>query len=161
MKRRTKAQQYADIADAVTCINKGEKVKRSTYKDGSIPTKSVVPVDPKPEKEVVKECLTWLREHRCLADRHDAASFQNDRGQWGVYGIKSSGDIHGAFPHSGIRFELECKHGSGGRLSPGQQKRQKDMKRVNAVYWIIHGLVELIYYWNRYEKTGVIYDESY
>ena len=161
MKRRTRKQQYADLAVTIGQIRRGEPVKRIGARDGSIPTKPVVPVRcPYPEKDVVHDCLVWLRKQRCLADRHDAATLQNERGQYGTYGIKGSGDIHGAFPHSGVRFELECKKSSGGRLSPGQQKRHKDMKRVNAVYWIIHGLEELIHYWNRYEKTGVIYDEN-
>ena len=88
MKRRTRKLIYADVADAVKCINKGVKVKRSTYKDGSIPTQPVVPVNPKPEKIVVSDCLEWLRRHRVFCNRHDSGSFQNDRGQWGVYGIK-------------------------------------------------------------------------
>ena len=141
--QRTKAQQYTDIADAVKCINEGRKVKRSTYKDGSIPTKPIVPVADLPEKQVVKDCIEWLRQHRIMCNRHDAASFQNDRGQWGVYGIKGAGDIIGMVGDYGTHFELECKAGKGGRLSPGQQKRQKDVNRANGLYYIVHGVEEL------------------
>ena len=147
MKRRTKALQYADIADAVKCINEGKKVKRSTYKDGSIPTKPVVPVRcPYPEKDVVHDCLVWLRRHHIMCNRHDAASFKNDRGQWGVYGIKGAGDIIGIVGGYGTHFELECKTGKGGRLSPGQQTRQKDVNRANGIYYIVHGVEELEHY---------------
>lgn len=151
MKRRTRAQQYADLADAVKCINKGMKVKRSTHKDGSIPTRPVVPVDPdRPEKEVVKDCILWLRRHRIMCNRHDTASFQNDRGQWGVYGIKGAGDIIGIIPPEGIHLEVECKAGKGGRLSLLQQKRMKDVKYVGGMYCIVHGVSELEYYLKDY-----------
>ncbi|KKN71254.1 hypothetical protein LCGC14_0422970 [marine sediment metagenome] len=148
MKRRTKALQYADIADAVKCINEGKKVKRSTYKDGSIPTKSVVPVRcPYPEKDVVHDCLVWLHRHHIMCNRHDAASFQNDRGQWGVYGIKGAGDIIGIVGDYGTHFEIECKAGKGGRLSPGQQKRKHDVTYAGGIYLIIHGVEELEYHY--------------
>lgn len=151
MKHRTKLQQYADIADAVKCINKGVKVKRSTYKDGSIPTRPVVAVDPdRPEKEVVKDCILWLRRHRIFCNRHDSGSFQNDRGQWGVYGIKGAGDIIGILRYDGRHFEIECKHGSGGRLGPGQQKRMKDVEDNSGLYFICHGVQELAYYMRDY-----------
>ena len=150
MKRRTKAQQYADLADAAICINKGKKVKRSTYKDGSIPTKPVVPVADLPEKQVVKDCIDWLRRHRVMCNRHDAASFQNNRGQWGVYGIKSAGDIIGIIPPDGIHLEVECKAGKGGTLSIGQQKRLRDVMDAGGFYYIIHGIEELEHYLGEY-----------
>lgn len=146
LKRRTRAQQYADIADAVKCINKGVKVKRSTHKDGSIPTRPVVVVADLPEKQVVKDCIDWLRCHHVFCNRHDAASFQNDRGQWGVYGIKGAGDIIGMLRYDGRHFEIECKRGSGGTLSIGQQKRMKDVEDNSGIYLIIHGVSELEYY---------------
>ena len=143
MKRRTRAQQYADLADAVKCINEGKKVKRSTHKDGSIPTKPVVPVADLPEKQVVKDCINWLHRHRVMCNRHDAASFQNDRGQWGVYGIKGAGDIIGIIPPDGIHLELECKAGKGGRLGLLQQTRQIDVTRAGGLYFMVHGKEEL------------------
>jgi hypothetical protein len=146
MKRRTRKLIYADIADAVKCINKGVKVKRSTYKDGSIQTRSVVPVDPKPEKTVLSDCLEWLQRHRIMCNRHDSGSFENDRGQWGVYGIKGAGDIIGMVGDHGTHFEIECKHGRGGRLSPAQQKRQADVTHANGLYYIVHGIEELKYF---------------
>lgn len=150
MKRRTKAQQYADLADAVKCINEGTKVKRSTYKDGSILTRPVVPVADLPEKQVVKDCIEWLLEHRIMCNRHDAGSFQNNRGQWGVYGIKGAGDIIGVVGNYGTHFEIECKAGKGGRLSPGQQKRQFDVQHAYGYYFVVHGVPELEYYFKDY-----------
>ena len=144
MKRRTRALQYADIADAVKCINEGKKVKRSTYKDGSISTKPVVPVDEtKLERDVKADCLEWLKIHRVFCNPHGCGSFINERGQQRMYGIKNSGDIHGMVGDYGTHFEIECKRGSGGRLSPGQQKRQKDVNRANGLYYIVHGVEEL------------------
>ena len=146
-RRRTRALQYADIADAVKCINEGKKVKRSTHKDGSIPTKPVVPVADLPEKQVVRNCIEWLRRHRIMCDRHDSGSFQNDRGQWGVYGIKHSGDIHGMLKNNwGKHFEIECKRGSGGTQSKGQQDRMKDVRENDSLYFVVHGVEELEHY---------------
>lgn len=152
-RRRTKQQQYADLADAVKCINEGAKVARSTYKDGSIPTQPVVPVRcPYPEKDVVHDCLVWLRRHHIMCNRHDAASFQNNRGQWGVYGIKGAGDIIGIVPPNGLYLELECKAGKGGRLSSGQRKRQVDVLVAGGLYFVVHGVEELKYYLGEYLK---------
>ena len=151
MKRRSKALQYADLADAVKCINEGKKVKRSTYKDGSISTKPVVAVRcPYPEKDVVHDCLIWLRRHRIMCNRHDAASFQNDRGQWGIYGIKGAGDIIGIIPPGGQHLELECKAGKGGRLSLLQQKRDRDVRSNGGFYFVVHGIEELEHYLGEY-----------
>ena len=144
MKQRTKALQYADIADAVKCINEGKKVKRSTYKDGSIPTKPVVVVDEtKLERDVKADCLEWLKKHHVFCNLHGCGSFINEHGQQRMYGIKNSGDIHGMLSHyDGKHFEIECKRGSGGRQSVGQQKRMKDV-RDNGGNIILEVLYEL------------------
>ncbi|MCK5615853.1 hypothetical protein KAR91_79045 [Candidatus Pacearchaeota archaeon] len=143
MKRQTKLQKYNDLANAIGQMRKGEPVKRIGTKDGSIRTHSVVPVDPKKlEHEVLADCLSWLKKHHVFCNRHDAGTFQNDRGQWGTYGIISAGDIIGIGPH-GIHFEIECKRGSGGTLSVGQQKRMKQVRSHNGLYFVCHGIEEL------------------
>lgn len=148
MKKQTKAQKCNDLANAIGQIRKGEKVKRIGHKDGSIVTHSVVPVDSKKlEHQVVFECLNWLKRLRVFCNRHDAGTFQNERGQWGTYGIKNSGDIHGILKHhDGKYFEIECKHGKGGRLSVGQQKRMKEVRDNNALYFVCHGVEELEFF---------------
>ncbi len=146
MKKQTRAQQYNDLANAVKQINSGKKVKRIGRKDGSIATKPVVPVAPLPEKMVLSDCLEWLRRHRIFCNRHDAGTFQNDRGQWGAYGIKGAGDIIGIVGEYGTHLEIECKRGSGGKLSLGQQKRQKDVTHAGGLYFVVHGWQELEHY---------------
>lgn len=147
MKHQTKKQQYNDLANTIGQIRRGEKVKRIGAKDGSIRTHPVVVVDPKKlEHEVLADCLSWLKKHHVMCNRHDAGSFQNERGQWGTYGIKSAGDIIGMIGEYGTHFEIECKRGSGGTLSAGQQKRQKDVNRANGIYYIVHGVEELEHY---------------
>ncbi len=146
MKRQTRAQQYNDLANAVKQMREGKPVKRIGRKDGSIATKPVVSVTPLPEKTVLSDCLEWLRRHRIFCNRHDAGTFQNDRGQWGAYGIKGAGDIIGIIPSDGRHLEVECKHGRGGRLSIEQQKRQKDVIRAGGLYLIVHGVEELEHY---------------
>lgn len=145
MKRQTRKQVYNDLANAIGQIRRGEKVKRIGAKDGSIRTHAVVPVDPKKlEYEVLRDCLNWLRKHYIFCQRHDAGTFQNDRGQWGCYGIINSGDIHGMLKrHEGKHFEIECKRGSGGRLSVGQYKRRADVMRAGGLYFVVHGVQEL------------------
>jgi len=150
MKRRqTKLQKFNDLANAVNQMRRGEKVKRIGAKDGSIRTHAVVPVDSKLlEHEVLADCLSWLKKHHVFCNRHDAGSFQNERGQWGTYGIINSGDIHGMLKENqyhfgGKYFEIETKRGSGGIQSKGQQDRMKDVRDNGGLYFICHGVEEL------------------
>ena len=146
MKRRqTKLQKFNDLANAYHQIRRGEKVKRIGARDGSIRTHAVVPVDPKKlEHEVLADCLSWLKKHRVFCNRHDAGTFQNERGQWGTYGILNSGDIHGMLKHyGGKHFEIETKRGSGGTLSVGQQQRRKDVRANDSLYFVVHGVEEI------------------
>jgi len=153
MKRRqTKLQKFNDLANAIGQIRRGDKVKRIGAKDGSIRTHAVVPVRcPYPECDVVHDCLVWLRKHHIFCNRHDAATLQNNRGQYGTYGIKGSGDIHGMLKNNwGKHFEIECKRGSGGILSVGQQKRMRDVHANDSLYFVVHGVEELIYYFEEW-----------
>lgn len=146
-KRQTRKQKFNDLANAYHQIRRGEPVKRIGTKDGSIATHPVVSVDPKKlEHEVLADCLSWLKKHHVFCNRHDAGTFQNERGQWGTYGIVNSGDIHGMGAPHGTHFEVECKRGSGGRLSIGQQKRMKDVRATGALYFVVHGVSELEHY---------------
>ena len=146
MKHQTRKQIYKDLANAIGQIRRGEKVKRIGAKDGSIRTHAVVPVDSKLlEHEVLADCLDWLKKHHVFCNRHDAGTFQNERGQWGTYGIKSAGDIIGML-RDGQHFEIETKRGSGGRLDIGQQKRMKDVREHGGLYFICHGVEEIKHY---------------
>lgn len=153
MKRQTKAQKCNDLANAYHQIRRGEEVKRIGAKDGSIRTHPVVPVDSKKlEHEVLQDCLAWLKKHHVFCNRHDAGTFQNERGQWGTYGIIGAGDIIGIikkqwtgfrYTDGGRHFEIECKRGSGGRQSKGQQKRMKSVRDNGGLYYVCHGQEEL------------------
>jgi len=146
--KQTKADKFRDLANAVTQMRNGEPVRRIGARDGSIPTHPVVPVDLSlSEKEVLKDCMAWLKKHHIMHNRHDAGTFQNRFGQWATYGILGSGDIHGMLRHhDGKHYEIECKRGKGGRLSKDQQKRMRDLRYNNALYFVVHGLEELIFY---------------
>jgi len=152
MKKRTKAQVYQDYADAIHCIKMGKKVKRSMAKDGSIATHPIVPVPDLLESVVLKDCLSWLKKYRIFCNRHDAGAGDVSGAGYATYGIKGAGDIIGLLPN-GIHFEIECKRGSGGRLSKGQQKRQKDIQINNGLYHVVHGVGELEYF---FKIDGVI-----
>lgn len=156
MKRRTKIQKFEDCFDAFKCIRENKKVKRSKAKDGSIPTRPIVTVNENlTEAEVLSQCRVWLNKHGITCWRHDSGTFQNQFGQWGTYGIKGSGDIHGLLPN-GIHFEIECKAGKGGRLAANQQKHKKQVKDSNGLYFIVHGKSELEYY---FKNLKGIYNE--
>lgn len=144
MKRQTKLQKFNDLANAIGQIRRGEKVKRIGAKDESIRTHPIVSVDSKKlEHEVQADCLSWLRKHRVFCNLHDAGTFQNERGQWGTYGIINSGDIHGMLRYDGRHFEIECKRGLGGRLSKGQQQRLKNVHDNGGLYFVCHGVEEI------------------
>ena len=145
MKRRTKAEKFQDCFDAFKCVKKGIKVKRSGVKDGSIATHPVVPVPDLLESVVLKDCLNWLKNRRIFCNRHDSGAGDISGGGYATYGIKGAGDVLGLLPN-GRHFEVECKRGSGGRLSKGQQKRMKKIRENNGVYLIIHGIQELEHY---------------
>ena len=145
MKHQTRLQQYNDLANAIGQIRRGEPVKRIGTKDGGIRTHPIVPVNPKKlEHEVLADCLSWLKKHHVFCQRHDASTFQNDRGQYGTYGILGAGDIMGMLKyHNGKHFEIETKRGSGGVLSVGQQKRMKRVRDHGGLYFVVHGVQEL------------------
>lgn len=140
-KSRSKALKIADQYAAYLAMKAGEKPRRFTNKDGSITTKSTVPVEDKPEATVLKECIEWLRKHGCVADRMNVGAGDLGGG-FRKYGITGAGDIIGIMPDGG-HFEVECKRGSGGRWSVAQQARAKKIRRNNAIYLIVHGVEEL------------------
>lgn len=144
MKKRTKAEKFQDCFDAFKCIKVGKKVKRSMAKDGSIATHSVIPVPDLPEKEVLVECLRWLKKHRIFCNRHDCGSGDVAGYGYATYGIKGAGDIIGLLL-TGQHFEIEVKRGKGGRLSKDQQKRLKNIRQNNGIYLVVHGIGELEY----------------
>ena len=148
MKRQTKAQKCRDLGNAVIQIRNGQKVKRIGAKDGSIATHPVVPVNYyKFEHMVLADCLAWLKKHHVMCNRHDCGSGDIAGAGMATYGIRSAGDIIGVLRHHGGKhFEIETKRGKGGRLSKGQQKRMRDVRYNDGLYFVVHGVEELIYY---------------
>ncbi len=118
----------------------GTRPKRQA-KNGSIPTHPVVPCPDLPEREVLKQCIAWLRSRRVFCDRHGCGSGPNQA----RYGILGAGDIIGIL-FDGTHFEVECKKGKGGRLSKGQQERMTDIRHTGGEYWVCHGVEELKHY---------------
>ena len=137
---KTRKQKLAECTMVYEAAKTGQRPKRRA-KDGSIPTHPVVPVKEQCEAVVLSECIKWLRQHRVFHDRHDCGSGHGHA----IYGIKNSGDIHGYLP-DGRGFEIECKHGKGGRQSAGQQKRMWDVRATNGLYFVCHGVEELEHY---------------
>lgn len=145
-KRRTKADKIEDQYTAFKCAQGDKPYKRSGAKDGSIATHSVVPVDPDLlESCVLVDCLRWLRERHILCNRNNTGAGQMGTSGFYSYGIKNGGDIIGLLP-TGQHFEIEVKRGRGGRLSKGQQKRMRDVRTNNGLYFVVHGREELEHY---------------
>jgi len=146
MKRRTKAQKLKDYYDAFKCIREDRKVKREGTKDGSIATHSVVNVRPYcSEKLVLAECLAWLKGKRIICNRNNVGAGEMGASGFYSYGIRGAGDIIGLLK-TGQHFEIEVKRGAGGRLSLEQQKRMRQIKENNGLYFVVHGISELEYF---------------
>ncbi len=145
VKKQTRKQKFGDLFTAFKCIKEGRPVKRDGAKDGSIPTHPVIVVPEYPESEVLKFCLDWLRKHRILCNRNNVGAGKVGTSGFYSYGIRGAGDIMGLLPN-GVHFEVECKHGKGGRLSIAQQQRMRDIRKNNGLYFIVHGIPELEYY---------------
>jgi hypothetical protein len=137
---KSKKDKLAEAHTLYTAAKKGRPPKRGA-KDGSIPTRAVVPCPDLPEREVLKQCLAWLRARRVFCDRHDCGSGPGHA----RYGIKGAGDIIGILD-KGRHFEVETKKGKGGRLSMDQQKRKWNIFLAGADYFIVHGIPEMEYY---------------
>jgi len=140
---KTKKQKLTDTYTAYTAAKTGTRPKRQA-KDGSISTHPVVAVPPLPElgKGGVQDlCHKWLKAHRIFCNTHTCGG---EPGQ-AIYGIKFAGDEIGILP-SGIHFEIEYKKGKGGRLSAGQQERMADVRATGGLYYVVHGVEELVHY---------------
>lgn len=142
MKKPTKAQKIRDCFVAFKAAQKNEIPKRTGAKDGSRPTHSTIDVPDLSEAIVLKDCLKWLNGKGILANRNNVGSGRIGESGFYNYGIKNGGDIIGLLP-DGQHFEIECKRGRGGRLSAGQQKRLRDIKKNNGLYFIAHSWMEL------------------
>jgi hypothetical protein len=144
---KTRTQKLTEAHTAYQAAKQGTKPKRQS-KSG-IPTYPVVPCPDLPEREVLKQCLAWLRARRVFCDRHDCGSGPGHA----QYGIKGAGDIIGIMwvdyagsIHHGVHFEIEVKRGRGGRLSKGQQERMRAVREAGGVYEVMHGVPELEHY---------------
>ena len=152
MKKQTRAQKFADIAHVFRQVRAGEPVKRIGRKDGSIGTKPVVPCIGFPERVVLNQCLSWLMKHHIFCNRHDVGGGRLGAGTaYATYGIVSAGDIIGMLKHrGGQHFEIECKAGKGGTLNKLQRKRMHQVRDNGGLYFVVHGVPELEYYYNLY-----------
>lgn len=142
MTRPTKHQQYEEAYEAYRAVKTGTRPNLARPK--SIQTKSTVPVLPRPEAEVLAECIKWLKARKVFCDRHDCGAGDFGHG-YAKYGIEGAGDIIGIL-QGGQHIEIECKAGYGGRLSVVQQKRMQDVRAEGGVYLVVHGVLELEHY---------------
>ena len=145
MRRRTKLQKCKDYYDAFKCIREDRKVRREGTKDGSIATHPVVKVYDVPESTVLAECIKWLRQYNILCNRNNVGAGEMGASGYYSYGIRGAGDIIGLLK-TGQHFEIECKRGAGGRLSLEQQKRMRQIRENNGLYFVVHGVSELEHY---------------
>ena len=140
---KSKKQKLAEAHTRYTAKKAGTKPRRGT-KDGSIPTHPVVPCPDLSElgKGGVQDlCYKWLKARRIFCDCHACG-----RKGGVLYGIKSSGDIHGYLP-DGRGVEIECKRGRGGHQRSGQQERMALIHNTTAaLYFIVHGIPEMEHY---------------
>jgi len=144
-KKRSRKEIYGDYAKAIGAIRKGQPVKRGCAKDGSIPTHPMFDKTDWTEAGVLKACIHWLRARGLVADRNNVGTGVMSTSGVHSYGIKGGGDIIGLLKN-GRHFEVECKAGKGGRLSKNQRQRMYDIQTSNGLYFVVHSLEELKYY---------------
>lgn len=139
-----KRQKLKRLGDGILHIRDHGFGKRIPgRKDGAEATKPMIPCPDVLEAEVLKAVMMWLKRNRIQCDRNNVGSGDLDnRGEIHSYGIKYGGDIMGCLPN-GVHFEIECKRGSGGTLSLGQQERRDLIRKNKGVYLVIHGTPEL------------------
>ncbi len=149
-KKRSRKDIYSDYAKAIGAIRKGEPVKRTSAKDGSISTHPapLFGKSDQSEAEVLQECLSWLRARQLVCNRNNVGVGAMSTSGMHSYGIKGAGDIIGLLKN-GRHFEVECKAGKGGRLSKGQQQRRYDVMMSNGLYLVVHSLKELRFHFER------------
>ena len=94
---------------------------------------------------MLADCLDQLHRWGIFCNRHDVGGGDLAGEGHAIYGIKNAGDIIGALK-DGTHFEIETKRGKGGRWNKGQQDRCHAVRATNAVYLLISGVEELIYY---------------
>ncbi len=140
---KSKKDKLAEAHMLYTAAKQGCKPK-SRAKDGSIPTRAIVPCPDLPEEgeNGVKDlCYKWLKARRIFCNKHACG-----RKGGVLYGIKGSGDIHGYLP-DGRGFEIECKRGKGGHQRSGQRDRMALIHNTTAaLYFVVRGENELAHY---------------
>ncbi|MBE3140129.1 MAG: hypothetical protein IMZ53_06060 [Thermoplasmata archaeon] len=154
-KKQTKAQKIADQYTAFKCMQNNEPIKRSTARDGSIATHPIFDVPDKPESKVLEECQAWLKSVGILAWRNNTGSGTLGSSGFYHYGITDGGDITGLLP-DGKHFEIECKKGKGGRWTVGQQTRCLEVRENKGLYFLVHGVEELEYYFKGLKVDGKV-----
>lgn len=148
MARQTKATKFKRLAQGIANIREGRRPMPSIRTDGSMTTKPRVPCPDVPESEVSEGVLEWLTRHGCTVDRlnNGAGQLVNKNGslsEFQQFGIKGGGDYIGMLP-DGRHLEVECKKGSGGRLSKAQCKRLMRVRNGGGIYVYVHGVPELV-----------------
>jgi len=139
MKKKSRTEIYAGIARGVKAINAGSvPSKKQTFRT----TPMFTITDPKSEAEVLRDCLTWCKHNRLVADRMNVGAGSLGESGYRTYGIKGAGDIIGLL-HNGRHFEIECKSGKGGVWSDAQQKRREKIVNSNGLYVVVHSVEEL------------------
>jgi len=148
MARQSKATRFLRLGKGIKNLREGKRRPMpGIHVDGSISTKPSVPCPPLPEYKVMELVHKWLLSHGCVVDRlnNGAGRLMLNNGQlsqYQVFGIRGGGDWIGWLPN-GRHLEIECKKGTGGKLSRVQIKRMKKCRDSNAVYLVIHGVPEL------------------
>jgi len=137
--KKSKSIIFPGIASAYHQLKAGGRPRPVT---SGVQTHPTIPMPPLPESEVLTECLDWLKKHRIMADRNNVGAGTLGAKGYFKYGIKGGGDIIGLLPN-GKHFEIECKHGKGGRLSVEQVNRQIAIRGNGGLYFVVHGLTEL------------------
>lgn len=97
----------------------------------------------KPEKEVLRECLDFLKIHGILHWRQNSGAFKTESGGFfNATGMKGVSDIIGCLP-DGKFLAVECKRGTGGMISQKQREFLAAVADNNGVAIVANGVEKL------------------
>lgn len=155
-KRQKKSEYFARIGDYVAKV-RGDKVygicidARVHPAPGTDRTKL--------EAQVLKEVLTAAKNHGILLRRNNVGAGCLGPSGYRQYGIKDAGDLIGTMP-DGRYVEVECKRGSGGVWSAGQQRHAAEVKKKNGLYLLVCGVEEFITAVTPYLKHDPLFESE-
>jgi hypothetical protein len=155
-KRQKKSEYFAKIGEHVA-KSRGDNVV-SSYADAR--THPAPGTDKKVlEAGVLRNVLTAAKNCGILLHRNNVGAGCLGPSGYRQYGIKDAGDLIGTMP-DGRYIEVECKRGSGGIWSAGQQKHAAEVEKKNGLYCLVHSAQEFLDFTRPHLKSDPLFESK-